>query len=217
MQQPQFVTDQTSSPGEHLAHCTSISIGRKVRLLISIPISEQMMTCLDNHRTVLLVWESVAELWSQREAKGLNHCSAPVQSQVTTPLMAEILQQTGFADEEISKEVPTCSSHWLPCCRLQFPWSPWCNSLWGCSVNRLQTWASLNMVYKNALKQVLWSSLQHKPINNNSKTNRVEHCIPEHCFVQLCWKKPFIAKLHCETLTESILLSEGMREETKIS
>lgn len=126
--------------------------------------------------------------------------------------MAETPQQMGFADEEISKEVPTCSSHWLPCCRLQFPWSPWCNCLWGCSVNRLQTWASLNTVYKNALKQILWSSFQNKPINNNSKTNRVEHCIPEHYFVQLCWKNPYIAKLRCETLTESILVAEGIRE-----
>lgn len=87
------------------------------------------------------------------------------------------------------KEVPTCSSHQLPCCRLQFPWSPWCNCLWGCSVNRLQTRASLNRVYKNALKQVLWSSFQHKPTNNNSKTNWMEHCILKHYFVWLCWRE----------------------------
>lgn len=177
MQQPQFVTDQKRSPGEHLAHCKPISRGNKVRLLFAILISEQMMTRLDNHRTVS--W--FGGVWLSCEAK-----RKPGQP---TPLMAEILKRSGFADQQISKEVPTCLSHWLPCCRLQFPWSPWCNCLWGCSISKLQTWASLNRVYKNALKQILWSSFQHKPINNNSKTNRVEHCTPEHYFVWLCWRK----------------------------
>lgn len=49
MQQPQFLRDEKSSPGELLAHCKSISTGSKVRLLFSILSSEQMMTCLDNH------------------------------------------------------------------------------------------------------------------------------------------------------------------------
>lgn len=54
MQQPQHRTAQKSSPGEYLAHCKSNSTGSKVRLLFSILISEQPMTCLDNHRTALL-------------------------------------------------------------------------------------------------------------------------------------------------------------------
>lgn len=183
MQQPRLRTDQKSSPGEHLAHCKSISTGSKVRLLFSILLSEQ-----DNHRTVL-IWESVAELWSHKGGKRAEPLQCPsTKPGQPTPLMATIPQQSGFADKGNSKEAPTCSSHWLPCCRLQFPWSPWCNCLWGCSVNRLQTRPSLNRVCKNALKQILWSSFQHKPINN-SKTNWAEHSIPQHCFVRLFWRK----------------------------
>lgn len=154
----------------------------------------------------LLIWESVAELCSQKGGKRTEPLQCPsAKPGQPTPLMAEILKQRGFADKQISKEVPTCSSHWLPCCRLQFPWSPWCNCLWGCSVNRLQTWASLNRVYKNALKQILWSTFQHQPINNNSKTKWVERRIPEHYFVWLCWKKQHILQNYTETFTESLL------------
>lgn len=63
---------------------------------------------------------------------------------------------------------------------------------------------------QNALKQILWSSFQYKPINNNSKTKWVEHCNPEHYF-------DFVEKnnIYCKiTLwdTESILVAEGIRE-----
>lgn len=69
MQQPQLITDQKSSPGEHLAHCKSISTGNKVRLLLSILISEQMMTRLDNHRTVSWFGRAWLSCAAKREVK----------------------------------------------------------------------------------------------------------------------------------------------------
>lgn len=201
MQQPQFLRDEKSSPGELLAHCKSISTGSKVRLLFSILSSEQMMTCLDNHTITGQSLDLGECSWAVKLKGGERAEPAVPQHKARSPHTSDGWnpKAKGLCRQGNFKEVPTCSSHQLPCCRLQFPWSPWCNCLWGCSVKRLQTQASLNRVYKNALKQTLWSSFQHKPINNNSKTNWVEHCIPGTLLCLTLLKKTYIAKLHCET------------------